>query len=378
VSTGGVSGGSGAQRRTAQLLLLQGYTILETEKKSVQQHEAQNGWKSYKTRHYTFVVQNRQGVISRATVQPPTRGWDGVLAAHLSRSVQLTPLTDLELIAFHGREAQKNPLIRPRVKDKETIELLTVWLKDRGWKYVGLEGKRVGERGIAYSVVVTPVSSPAALFRVSILQTTHHIQWVDAVKQVSDLEAITLTPPDKKPSRSERRHGTKKNPAELTEEEARKAFERCYPHHVILSSERAALRSMKTRELVAYDLLTHLHSRRYDWWRVSMGPNVGGPQISWIRPATDLETIAVVGKASQNPKFRSVPAAGHAAATLANEGFSRISFVRRATGSRGPVLAFLAWKDGQEHVVNVGRVEGDRLAVYSRLLTEEDRVKLHG
>jgi hypothetical protein len=66
----------------------------------------------------------------------------------------------------------------------------------------------------------------------------------------------------------------------------------------------------------------------------------------------------------RNPgSFLSPPEVEHAAAVVRQEGFSGVTFVREATGSRGPVLVFRAREGREEVVVNVGRTSGDRLVV---------------
>lgn len=94
---------------------------------------------------------------------------------------------------------------------------------------------------------------------------------------------------------------------------------------------------------------------------------------SFERPPWDLPPKTKPAKKNPRASFRSVPAVGHARAALQREGFSRLSFVRRAPGSRGPVLVFLGWRDETEYVLNVGRTSGDNLQVLSRPVNAQDR-----
>lgn len=60
-------------------------------------------------------------------------------------------------------------------------------------------------------------------------------------------------------------------------------------------------------------------------------------------------------------KFRSAPAVGLGLAALLDAGFSRVTFLRKGTDSRGPVLLFSGERDGKMYELCVGRVAADRL-----------------
>ena len=68
------------------------------------------------------------------------------------------------------------------------------------------------------------------------------------------------------------------------------------------------------------------------------------------------------------------PPVGWALGQLAAEGFTAARFIREDTGRRGPVLVFRAHRQGEEVVVNVGRVSGDVLQVLWRPLNMRGRV----
>lgn len=94
-------------------------------------------------------------------------------------------------------------------------------------------------------------------------------------------------------------------------------------------------------------LLLELRREKKVRWRGRLAPRPGQPITVRRNPA----------------RYGAPPPVGMAIRQLYEEGFTHPSFIKEETGRRGPVLVFRAHRQGEECIVNVGRVSGDMLHV---------------